>query len=112
MIYVYIYVCGFKKKKEIMRPSTLPATSHNHHHHHHNTYSPLLVMHFQGQRLAATVNAAFAAKFMSAAEIEAEREGHCMILEYVLAKLVLPEVRSFILVYIYMDVYVRIYTID
>ncbi len=49
-------------------------------------------MHFQGQRLVATVNAAFAARFLSAAEIEAEREGHAMILEYVLAKLVLPEV--------------------
>lgn len=56
------------------------------------THSPLLVMHFRGQRLAATVNGAFASKFLSGAEIEAEREGHCMVLEYVLAKLVLPEV--------------------
>jgi hypothetical protein len=40
----------------------------------HAQHSPLLVMHFQGQRLAAIVNSAFAARFLSAAEIEAERQ--------------------------------------
>lgn len=38
---------------------------HTHTHIHTTHCSPLLVMHFQGQRLAATVNAAFAQRFLS-----------------------------------------------